>query len=272
MTNRYRADVFGKHVRESRGSTDPTVVKRNLNLMLDARKLIPDDAEFDAWAQAHGIRDLVDSDFFKAIWEYRQEEQRQAETNRQPASPPRSVEPEPPRRPRPVQPPQGAYRVDFDQHAAREDAGGRFAAANTFVAQGEIVRYPRQPANSPWHHDPVGDEPTINFEATTRVLGNEQPAAPVTAPVERAPREDDWLGDIDRLLEVIEEQRAENKEQRAEINRLKAELKSQSSGAAPVQTPSVESTLDEGEPLLASAASPHNSSPPPTMGTAETEK
>jgi hypothetical protein len=173
------------------------------------------------------------------------------------------------RKPPPVQRAARTSYSDFALDFATENDRGRFAKINPFVND-----VPRQPANSPWHHDPVGDEPTIDFEATTRVSGNEQPAAPVTAPaIESAPREDAWLADIDRLLEVIEEQRAENKEQRAEINRLKAELKSQSSAAAPASTPTVEPALDEGEPLLASTAPSHNSSPPPpTMGTAETEE
>jgi hypothetical protein len=69
---------------------------------------------------------------------------------------------------------------------------------------------------------------------------------------ERAPREEEWLGDIDRLLEVIGQRDAE-------IARLKAELKSQSSAAAPVQPPSVEPALGgEGQPLVGSPlSSPH---------------
>jgi hypothetical protein len=38
-----------------------------------------------------------------------------------------------PKKPRPYVQPQGAYLADFGHHAAREEAGGRFAAVNTFV-------------------------------------------------------------------------------------------------------------------------------------------
>jgi hypothetical protein len=138
------------------------------------------------------------------------------------------------RKPPPVRRPVKSSYADFAQGFATEDKGGRFAKIDPLIND-----VPAQPPNSPWHHDPVPDEPPINFEATSRVTSNELPAAPVTAPViERAPREDEWLGDIDRLLEVIEEQRAENKEQRAEINRLQAELKSQSGAVAPVNSSS----------------------------------
>ena len=201
------------------------------------------DAKATEFLASEGLKDMADT-FFRFRESIKWKEYTQ---QRPPAR--RSSEVVEPPKPRPYVRPQGAYLADFGHHAAREEAGGRFAAVNTFVAEGEVVRYPDQPPNSPWHHNPVGDEPTINFEATTRVLGNEQPAAPVTAPVERALREDDWLGDIDRLLEVIEEQRAENKEQRAEINRLKAELETQSGAAAPVTSAVADATSTGGEPV-----------------------
>jgi hypothetical protein len=199
------------------------------------------DAKTTEFLAREGLKDMADT-FFRFRESIKWKEYTQ---QRPPAR--RSSEVVEPPKPRPHVRPQGAYLADFGHHAAREEAGGRFAAVNTFVAEGEVVRYPDQPPNSPWHHNPVGDEPTINFEATTRVLGNEQPAAPVTAPVERALREDDWLGDIDRLLEVIEEQRAENKEQRAEINRLKAALETQSGAAAPVASAVADAAPTGGE-------------------------
>src|SRR6516165_9096349 len=104
--NVIRANVLGKHVRVSRGSTDLTVVNRNLSLLLEARNLLPDDAEFNAWAQTHGIKDLTDSDYFKALVQL----QRQVEADSQRASLLRSSSEvseaiEPPK-PRPVQAPQ----------------------------------------------------------------------------------------------------------------------------------------------------------------------
>ena len=77
--NVIRANVLGKHVRVSRGSTDLTVVNRNLSLLLEARNLL---AEFNAWAQTHGIKDLTDSDYFKALVQL----QRQVEADSQRAS------------------------------------------------------------------------------------------------------------------------------------------------------------------------------------------
>jgi len=226
--NVIRANVLGKHVRVSRGSTDLTVVNRNLSLLLEARNLLPDDAEFNAWAQTHGIKDLTDSDYFKALVQL----QRQVEADSQRASLLRSSSEvseaiEPPK-PRPVQAPQGAYRVDFDQHAARETAGGRFGAVNTFVAQGEIVRYPRQPANSPWASDPVPPEPPTGYDIN---------AIPGQEPMKAAPTIDELLKEITRLREALEEAR---------------------SGGAPVQTPSVEPTLDgESQPLGSPTFLPH---------------
>jgi hypothetical protein len=144
-----------------------------------------------------------------------------------PASMPRSVEPEPPK-PRPVRP-QGAYLADFGQHAAREEAGGRFAAVNTFVAPGEIPQYPRQPSTSPWHHDPVPDEPPTGYDLNA--LAGQEPKT-------SEPTKDELI---------------------KEIARLRAALEAAQSGGAPgVYT--VEPTLEEGEPLLASAAPSHNSS------------
>jgi hypothetical protein len=112
-----------------------------------------------------------------------------------PASPPRSVEPEPPR-PRPVQAPQGAYLADFGHHAAREEAGGRFAAVNTFVSPGEIPQYPRQPANSPWAPDLVGNEPALGYEIN---------AMPGQEPMKASPTTDELLKEIARLRAALAE-------------------------------------------------------------------
>ena len=144
------------------------------------------------------------------------------------ASRPRSEEVIEPPKPRPVQAPQGAYRVDFDHHAARETAGGRFGAVNEFVAQGAIVRYPRQPANSPWASDLVGNEPALGYDIN---------AVPSQEPMKAAPTTDELLKEIARLREALEEAR---------------------SGGAP-ETPAVEPTLESGEscPLGSPLSSPY---------------
>jgi hypothetical protein len=210
------------------------------------------DAKATEFLASEGLKDMADT-FFR----FRESIKWTECTTQRPPPARRSSSEVIERKPPPVQRPARTSYSDFAQDFATENDRGRFAKISPFVND-----VPRQPANSPWHHDPVGDEPKIDFAATSRVSGNEQPiAAPVTAPViERAPREDDWLADIDRLLEVIEEQRAESKEQRAEINRLKAELETRSSAAAAPAIPSpVEQPALDGEscPLGSPLSSPN---------------
>jgi len=49
------------------------------------------------------------------------------------------------------------------QHAD-DDLGGRYAKVHsTTVVGSSPVSYPAQPSTSPWHHDPVPDEPPLGY-------------------------------------------------------------------------------------------------------------
>jgi hypothetical protein len=227
----YRADVIGRQIRALRGGPSDNW-GRIYALLVEARDLL-DDSGWNEWLQRYSdLKPLADSHSrLRELIQSTMEKDRQ-----QRASMPRSAEPVERKPPPPVPRPVKSSYADFAQGFATEDRGGRFAKIDPLIND-----VPPQPPNSPWHHDPVPDEPLINFAAASRVSGNEQPiAAPVAAPViERAPREEEWLGDIDRLLEVIEKRDAE-------IARLKAELKSQSNAASPV---SPSSTVADAAPV-----------------------
>jgi hypothetical protein len=198
--NVIRANVIGKHLRNLSGSSDLTVVNRNIELALDARSLLPDDADWNKWVKTHRQEYLANSEFFKAHWEYRQEQQAEADRKRalppQPSEPVELPEPEP----KPVRRDEPGYRGDFTQAFVDEARGGRFARIEP-----RINDVPRQPVGSPWHSDPLPSEPTINFEAMNRVAGNElpPPGRPVTE--EHAPsREKELLSIIERLKSALE--------------------------------------------------------------------
>jgi hypothetical protein len=113
-----------------------------------------------------------------------------------PASPPRSVEPESPPVQRAPPPTQRSTYADHADFYATEDRGGRFARMNEFITQGEIVRYPRQPANSPWASDPVGNEPTLGYEIN---------AVPGQEPKISEPTKDELIQEIARLRAALAE-------------------------------------------------------------------
>jgi hypothetical protein len=50
-------------------------------------------------------------------------------------------------------------------HTHLDDQGGRFGAINsaTIVGQDPFPKYPELPSTSPFHHDPVPDEPPLGF-------------------------------------------------------------------------------------------------------------
>jgi hypothetical protein len=146
-----------------------------------------------------------------------------------PASMARSVQPEPP----PVRPSVQLERstpwtyADRAEFEATQDRGGRFARMNEFIKPGEIPQYPRQPANSPWAPDLVGNEPALGYEIN---------AMPSQEPAKAAPTTDELL---------------------KEIARLRAALEAAQSGGAPV-SPSVEPTLEGGAGGISSpSASSH---------------
>jgi hypothetical protein len=202
-----------------------------IELLNRATGLFDNDAAAKEWLAREGLADLTDTYF-----RFREMAKLAVEEDKKRPSPARSSEVIE-RKPPPVQRAVKSSYSDFAHDFATENDRGRFAKINPFVTD-----VPRQPATSPWFHDPVPPEPPLGFSVNA-LPGQEQPAtAPVTE--ERVPREEEWLGDIDRLLDDIAKRDAE-------IARLKAELKSQSSAAAPVQTPSVELALGgEGQPLV----------------------
>ena len=51
------------------------------------------------------------------------------------------------------------------QASVDDERGGRYAtegSKQTVIGASPIL-YPTQPANSPWHHDPVPDEPPLGY-------------------------------------------------------------------------------------------------------------
>jgi hypothetical protein len=55
------------------------------------------------------------------------------------------------------------------QHAQaqlNDTGGGRFGAINTphHIGSTEVPKYPELPADSPFHHDPVPDEPPLSVD------------------------------------------------------------------------------------------------------------
>jgi hypothetical protein len=135
-----------------------------------------------------------------------------------PASPPRSVEPEPPPAQRAPPPTQRSTYADHADFYAMEDRGGRFAKMNEFITPGEVPQYPRQPANSPWASDLVGNEPALGYEINAMIGQESMKAAPTT---------DELLKEIARLREALE--------------------RAQSGDAAPTTPRHVERSLDEGD-------------------------
>jgi hypothetical protein len=153
-----------------------------------------------------------------------------------PASLPRSVEPEPPPKPTPRVETRRATSTlaDHAEFYATEDRGGRFAHINEFISQGEVVRYPRLPENSPHARDPVPPEPPLGY-AIDAMPGQEVKVS------EPGPTNDELL---------------------KEIARLKAALEATQSGdAAAPESPAVERCLPDGESRPLASGSPHNSSP-----------
>lgn len=67
-----------------------------------------------------------------------------------------------------------------------DDRGGRYAASGSSptVTGSSPIRYPAQPAHSPWHHDPIGTEPPLGYsveaqEPVGEVFERSPPSAPV---------------------------------------------------------------------------------------------
>ena len=54
--------------------------------------------------------------------------------------------------------------ADFARAFADEDKGGRYGADKQTIHTAENPIYPEQPADSPFHHDPVGPEPPLGFD------------------------------------------------------------------------------------------------------------
>jgi hypothetical protein len=81
--------------------------------------------------------------------------------------------------------PKSTY-ASFAEAFADEDRGGRFKAVNQTIHTAATPVYPEQPPNSPFHHDPVPDEPPLGFSI------NEAPVVGEPHEVERSIRE---LGD-----------------------------------------------------------------------------
>ena len=148
------------------------------------------DAKTTEFLAREGLKDMADT-FFRFRESIKWKEYTQ---QRPPAR--RSSEVVEPPKPRPHVRPQGAYLADFGHHAAREEAGGRFAAVNTFVSPGEIPQYPRQPANSPWAPDLVGNEPALGYEIN---------AMPGQEPMKASPTTDELLKEIARLRAALAE-------------------------------------------------------------------
>jgi hypothetical protein len=112
--------------------------------------------------------------------------------------------------------PKGATLADFADNVARENAGGRFGAVNTFIAQGEIPQYPRLPEGNPWASNPVPPEPPLGY-AIDAMPGQVAEPGPTK----------------DQLIE--------------EIRRLRAMLEAARSGDAAPTPRHVERSLDEGD-------------------------
>ena len=115
-----------------------------------------------------------------------------------PASPPRSVEPEPPPVQRAPPPTQRSTYADHADFYATEDRGGRFARMNEFIAPGEIPQYPRQPANSPWAPDLVGNEPALGYEINA--MPGQEPKVS-----EPGPTKEELIQEIARLRAALAE-------------------------------------------------------------------
>jgi hypothetical protein len=57
----------------------------------------------------------------------------------------------------------GATYSSFADAFADEDRGGRFKTINQPIHTAATPVYPEQPPTSPFHHDPVPDEPPLGF-------------------------------------------------------------------------------------------------------------
>jgi len=53
----------------------------------------------------------------------------------------------------------------YIDHTHDDASGGRFAkvARSTVTGADPVPLYPRQPANSPWANDPIGQEPSLGY-------------------------------------------------------------------------------------------------------------
>jgi hypothetical protein len=74
-----------------------------------------------------------------------------------------------------------------------EDRGGRYAATGSSprVTGASPISYPQQPSNSPWHHDPVGDEPPLGYSVEDHdAVGERHERAGSAVPVEPTNRMD----------------------------------------------------------------------------------
>jgi hypothetical protein len=87
-------------------------------------------------------------------------------------------------------------RSTYLQHAESavdEDRGGRYAATGSSprVIGASPISYPQQPTNSPWHHDPVGDEPSLGYSVEDHdAVGERHERAGSAVPVEPTNRMD----------------------------------------------------------------------------------
>jgi hypothetical protein len=57
----------------------------------------------------------------------------------------------------------GATYSTFAEAFADEERGGRFKAVNQTIHTAATPVYPEQPPTSPFHHDPVGQEPRLGY-------------------------------------------------------------------------------------------------------------
>jgi hypothetical protein len=74
-----------------------------------------------------------------------------------------------------------------------EDRGGRYAATGSSptVTGATPISYPTQPSHSPWHHDPISDEPPLGYSVEDHdAVGEQHERAGSAVPVEPTNRMD----------------------------------------------------------------------------------
>jgi hypothetical protein len=61
---------------------------------------------------------------------------------------------------------EGATYHSVAQASIDDERGGRYAISDTeqTIIGSSPIAYPQQPATSPWHRDPVPDEPPLGYE------------------------------------------------------------------------------------------------------------